>query len=142
MFLVLENPCKFGKKVSENINIPTIGIGAGSGCDGQVLVYHDMVGMNKWFFSKIPEKIFRPLYRNYRAVSQYVKDVKDVNFPNEERELLDLNQKIKLRVECNCPTFLFLRKIRTVVEKNCNSILCITFLLISFAQSAQYVAMI
>ena len=43
-------PASLAKKVSENINIPTIGIGAGSGCDGQVLVYHDdMVGMNKGF---------------------------------------------------------------------------------------------
>ena len=51
--LVLEKiPADLAKKVSESISIPTIGIGAGPDCDGQVLVYHDMVGMNKGFSPK------------------------------------------------------------------------------------------
>lgn len=83
--LVLEKiPASLAKKVSENINIPTIGIGAGSGCDGQVLVYHDMVGMNKGFSPKFLRR-YLDLYTEITgAVSQYVKDVKDVNFPNDE----------------------------------------------------------
>ena len=83
--LVLEKiPASLAKKVSENINIPTIGIGAGSGCDGQVLVYHDMVGMNKGFSPKFLRR-YLDLYTEITgAVSQYVKDVKDVNFPNED----------------------------------------------------------
>jgi 3-methyl-2-oxobutanoate hydroxymethyltransferase len=83
--LVLEKiPASLAKKVSESINIPTIGIGAGSGCDGQVLVYHDMVGMNKGFSPKFLRR-YLDLYTEITgAVSQYVKDVKDVNFPNED----------------------------------------------------------
>jgi 3-methyl-2-oxobutanoate hydroxymethyltransferase len=45
-------PAALAKKASESISIPTIGIGAGPDCDGQVLVYHDMVGMNQGFSPK------------------------------------------------------------------------------------------
>ena len=83
--IVLEKiPAKLAKKVTESISIPTIGIGAGSDCDGQVLVFHDMVGMNKGFSPKFLRR-YLDLYSEITgAVSQYVKDVKDVSFPNQE----------------------------------------------------------
>ena len=82
--VVLEKiPAQLAAKVSENINIPTIGIGAGAGCDGQVLVYHDMTGMNNGFSPKFLRR-YLDLYSEITgAVSQYVKDVKDGSFPNE-----------------------------------------------------------
>ena len=82
--LVLEKiPADLAKKVSESISIPTIGIGAGPDCDGQVLVYHDMVGMNKGFSPKFLRR-YLDLYTEITgAVSQYVKDVKSSDFPNQ-----------------------------------------------------------
>lgn len=82
--LVLEKiPADLAKKVTEAISIPTIGIGAGVNCDGQVLVYHDMVGMNKGFSPKFLRR-YLDLYTEITgAVANYVKDVKSVNFPNE-----------------------------------------------------------
>ena len=83
--LVLEKiPAALAKKVSESISIPTIGIGAGPDCDGQVLVYHDMVGMNQGFSPKFLRR-YLDLYTEITgAVSQFVKDVKAVDFPNEK----------------------------------------------------------
>ena len=83
--LVLEKiPAHLAKKVSESISIPTIGIGAGLDCDGQVLVYHDMVGMNKDFTPKFLRR-YLDLYTEITgAVSQYVQDVKNQDFPNEK----------------------------------------------------------
>lgn len=83
--LVLEKiPADLAKKVSESISIPTIGIGAGPDCDGQVLVYHDMIGMNKGFSPKFLRR-YLDLYTEITgAVSQYVQDVKSVNFPNDK----------------------------------------------------------
>lgn len=82
--LVLEKiPADLAKKVSESISIPTIGIGAGPDCDGQVLVYHDMVGMNQGFSPKFLRR-YLDLYTEITgAVSQYVKDVKSADFPNK-----------------------------------------------------------
>lgn len=82
--LVLEKiPAKLAKMVSESISIPTIGIGAGPDCDGQVLVYHDMVGMNQGFSPKFLRR-YLDLYSEITgAVSQYVKDVKSADFPNQ-----------------------------------------------------------
>lgn len=82
--LVLEKiPADLAKQVSESVSIPTIGIGAGPDCDGQVLVYHDMVGMNKDFTPKFLRR-YLDLYAEITgAVSQYVKDVKTADFPNQ-----------------------------------------------------------
>ncbi len=82
--LVLEKiPADLAKRVSESISIPTIGIGAGAGCDGQVLVYHDMVGMNQGFSPKFLRR-YLDLYTEITgAVSSFVKDVKTGEFPNE-----------------------------------------------------------
>ena len=83
--LVLEKiPADLAKKVTESISIPTIGIGAGPHCDGQVLVYHDMVGMNKGFSPKFL-RCYLDLYTEITgAVSTYVQDVKNKNFPNDK----------------------------------------------------------
>lgn len=82
--LVLEKiPAELAKKVTESISIPTIGIGAGADCDGQVLVFQDLVGMNKGFKPKFLRQ-YLDLYTEITgAVSQYVKDVKSMDFPNE-----------------------------------------------------------
>ena len=82
--IVLEKiPAELAKKATESITIPTIGIGAGQNCDGQVLVYHDMVGMNQGFSPKFLRR-YLDLYTEITgAVSQYVKDVKNAEFPND-----------------------------------------------------------
>lgn len=82
--VVLEKiPAALSKKATESINIPTIGIGAGPDCDGQVLVYHDMVGMNKGFAPKFLRKYLELYEEISNAVAKYVEDVKQQNFPNE-----------------------------------------------------------
>src|SRR5690606_30930137 len=82
--LVLEKiPAHLAKKVSDSISIPTIGIGAGSECDGQVLVYHDMVGMNKDFSPKFLRRYLNLYAEITGAVAQYVQDLKELKFPNE-----------------------------------------------------------
>lgn len=82
--IVLEKiPSQLAKEVTESISIPTIGIGAGVHCDGQVLVYQDMVGMNKDFQPKFLRKYLNLHELITEAVQQYVKDVKTMSFPNE-----------------------------------------------------------
>lgn len=83
--LVLEKiPSTLAKEVSNNLNIPTIGIGAGVHCDGQVLVYQDMVGMNDGFNPKFLRK-YEDLYSKIKnSVQEYVKDVKTMNFPSTD----------------------------------------------------------
>ena len=82
--LVLEKiPSQLAKQVTESISIPTIGIGAGVYCDGQVLVYQDMVGMNEGFKPKFLRKYLDLYSEITSAVGQFVKDVKEQNFPNE-----------------------------------------------------------
>ena len=83
--MVLEKiPAALAATVTKSISIPTIGIGAGADCDGQVLVYHDMVGMNNGFSPKFLRR-YLDLYTEITgAVSQYVKDVKTADFPNQK----------------------------------------------------------
>lgn len=82
--VVLEKiPSLLAKEVTESVSIPTIGIGAGVHCDGQVLVYQDMVGMNEGFKPKFLRKYLNLHEQITGAVQQYVKDVKDQTFPNE-----------------------------------------------------------
>lgn len=83
--LVLEKiPSELARKVSEKLSIPTIGIGAGVGCDGQVLVYQDMVGMNNGILPKFVRKYIDLHSKITEAISEFVKDVKEMNFPNEK----------------------------------------------------------
>lgn len=82
--LVLEKiPAALAKRVSESVSIPTIGIGAGSGTDGQVLVMHDMLGINKGFSPKFLRRYADLSTAINEAVSHYIDDVKTSDFPNE-----------------------------------------------------------
>ncbi len=85
--LVLEKiPATLAKRVAENLNIPVIGIGAGNGVDGQVLVLHDMLGINKQFNPRFLRR-YLDLYSEIKnAVGQYIQDVKSTDFPNEKEQ--------------------------------------------------------
>ena len=79
-------PAALAKKVTESINIPTIGIGAGPHCDGQVLVVHDMLGMTHEFSPKFLRRYLNLYDEITSALQNYVKDVKSVDFPNENEQ--------------------------------------------------------
>ena len=85
--IVLEKiPAKLATKVAEKLSIPVIGIGAGSGVDGQVLVLHDMIGMTHEFSPRFLRRYLN-LYEDIKsAVSQYVSDVKTTDFPNKKEQ--------------------------------------------------------
>ncbi|MGC9975633.1 MAG: 3-methyl-2-oxobutanoate hydroxymethyltransferase [Syntrophales bacterium] len=77
-------PAELAKTVTESINIPTIGIGAGVDCDGQVLVLHDTMGMFEKFIPKFV-KIYAQLnVQMKQAVSQYIDDVRKGTFPEKK----------------------------------------------------------
>ena len=83
--LVLEKiPAHLATKVAENLNIPVIGIGAGNGVDGQVLVLHDMLGINNQFNPRFLRRYLN-LYEDIKgAVGNYISDVKSKDFPSEK----------------------------------------------------------
>jgi 3-methyl-2-oxobutanoate hydroxymethyltransferase len=85
--LVIEKiPAKLGGIVSKELEIPTIGIGAGSGTDGQVLVLHDLLGITKEFSPRFLRRYLN-LYEDIKgAVEAYIGDVKTVNFPSEKEQ--------------------------------------------------------
>lgn len=85
--LVLEKiPAKLAQQVAEALTIPVIGIGAGGGVDGQVLVLHDMLGMTHEFNPRFLRR-YLSLYEDISgAVQQYVTDVKKQDFPNSEEQ--------------------------------------------------------
>jgi 3-methyl-2-oxobutanoate hydroxymethyltransferase len=85
--LVLEKiPASLAQKVTESLNIPTIGIGAGSGCDGQVLVVHDMLGLSKDFKPRFIRRYMNLFEDMSVAVNSYVKDVKSGSFPSSDEQ--------------------------------------------------------
>ncbi|MBB1138902.1 3-methyl-2-oxobutanoate hydroxymethyltransferase [Myroides sp. WP-1] len=85
--VVLEKiPASLAKKVAESISIPVIGIGAGNGVDGQVLVIHDMIGLTHEFNPKFLRRYLNIFDQMKEAVAQYVEDVKAVDFPNENEQ--------------------------------------------------------
>lgn len=85
--VVLEKiPAGLAKEVSENIHIPTIGIGAGNHCDGQVLVMHDMLGINTEFKPRFLRQYLNIHEQATTAVQNYIKDVKSKDFPNEHEQ--------------------------------------------------------
>ena len=83
--LVLEKiPAALAEEVTESLTIPVIGIGAGSGCDGQVLVSHDLLGLTTDFNPRFVRRYARLDETISEAVRHYVKDVRSRDFPREE----------------------------------------------------------
>lgn len=85
--IVLEKiPANLAKKVTQSIDIPTIGIGAGPGCDGQVLVIHDMLGLNKEFKPRFIRRYAELDTTITNAVQHYITDIKSGDFPSEDEQ--------------------------------------------------------
>lgn len=85
--VVLEKiPATLAAEVSKSVRIPTIGIGAGADCDGQVLVVHDMMGLNKGFRPRFLRQYLNLYDEMNGAVKAYVADVKASDFPNEKEQ--------------------------------------------------------
>ena len=85
--LVLEKiPATLATRVAQEVTIPVIGIGAGGGVDGQVLVMHDMLGINKGFSPRFLRRYADLRTTITEAVQAYVKDVKPQDFPNEKEQ--------------------------------------------------------
>jgi len=87
-------------EITKSVNIPTIGIGSGVGCDGQVLVIYDLLGMNKDFSPKFVKK-YADLHEIITgAVGKYISEVKEAEFPSEEhsfhRELQVIHNASKI----------------------------------------------
>ena len=85
--IVLEKiPAKLAEQVAKEVSVPIIGIGAGGGVDGQVLVFHDMVGLTHEFSPRFLRR-YLSLYDEIKgAVEHYVNDVKSKDFPNEKEQ--------------------------------------------------------
>jgi 3-methyl-2-oxobutanoate hydroxymethyltransferase len=85
--IVLEKiPADLARKVAQSISIPIIGIGAGNGVDGQVLVVHDMLGINNEFSPRFLRKYNNLYEQMMTAFQEYIRDVKSGDFPNESEQ--------------------------------------------------------
>lgn len=85
--IVLEKiPAQLAKEVTESLHIPTIGIGGGKYCDGQVLVMHDMLGINNDFNPRFLRKYLNLHDQIMDAVGKYVTDVRSGDFPNNQEQ--------------------------------------------------------
>ncbi|WP_206458442.1 3-methyl-2-oxobutanoate hydroxymethyltransferase [Anaerovorax sp. IOR16] len=83
--LVLECvPEKLAQKISETLSIPTIGIGAGAGCDGQILVYQDMIGMYSDFTPKFVKQYTNVGIQMKQAFASYIQEIQSGAFPQKE----------------------------------------------------------
>ena len=83
--VVLEGiPGNLAKKITEKINIPTIGIGSGPNCDGQIQVFHDLLGLDKCFNPKHSKKFVNSYDLFFNALENYKNDVESSKFPNKE----------------------------------------------------------
>lgn len=88
-------PAKLAEVITEKLTIPTIGIGAGAGCDGQILVYQDMLGMYKDFTPKFVKKYANVGEVMTEAFKNYIEEVKNGSFPTEahcykiDQEIID-----------------------------------------------------
>ena len=84
---VLEKiPAALAARVTSELAMPTIGIGAGGACDGQVLVVHDMLGINKGFSPRFLRRYADLHTVMTDAVGRYIADVKEGDFPNEKEQ--------------------------------------------------------
>jgi 3-methyl-2-oxobutanoate hydroxymethyltransferase len=85
--VVLEKiPAKLAAEVTRSLSIPTIGIGAGGACDGQVLVLHDLLGLTNEFHPRFLRRYLNLYEEITGAVSNYISDVKKKDFPNEKEQ--------------------------------------------------------
>ena len=85
--IVLEKvPASLAEEVAKSVSIPIIGIGAGGGVDGQVLVIHDMLGMTHEFNPRFLRRYMNLWEQMGDAIGQYVTDVKSMDFPSEEEQ--------------------------------------------------------
>ena len=85
--MVLEKiPAILGKQVASELKIPIIGIGAGNGVDGQVLVSHDMLGLNNGFSPRFLRRYLNLYEETRKAFEHYVRDVRSGEFPNEKEQ--------------------------------------------------------
>lgn len=85
--IVLEKiPADLAKEVSASLMIPTIGIGAGGDCDGQVLVMHDMLGINTEFKPRFLRQYLNIHEQATKAVQHYISNVKSGDFPNDNEQ--------------------------------------------------------
>ena len=85
--LILEKiPAELGRQVAETLTIPVIGIGAGNGVDGQVLVSHDMLGINNEFNPRFLRKYHNLYEEMFVSFQSYIKDVRSGDFPNENEQ--------------------------------------------------------
>jgi 3-methyl-2-oxobutanoate hydroxymethyltransferase len=85
--IVLEKiPAKLGKMVAGELKIPVIGIGAGGGVDGQVLVIHDLLGITQQFSPRFLRRYHNLAAEIKGAVGNYIQDVKTTDFPNEKEQ--------------------------------------------------------
>jgi 3-methyl-2-oxobutanoate hydroxymethyltransferase len=85
--IVLEKiPAALGKEATESLSIPTIGIGAGQNCDGQVLVVNDMIGLTKGFKPRFLRQYINLYDEILGAAQSYIRDVKGNDFPNEKEQ--------------------------------------------------------
>jgi len=85
--IVLEKiPAALAKEVAKSVSIPVIGIGAGDGVDGQVLLLHDMIGMTHEFNPRFLRRYMNLYAEMTNAIGQYVDDVKSSDFPNEKEQ--------------------------------------------------------
>ncbi len=85
--IVIEKvPADLAARVAGEVSIPIIGIGAGGGCDGQVLVMHDMLGINRGFSPRFLRRYADLAGVMDAAVKQYVADVKSGDFPNDSEQ--------------------------------------------------------
>ncbi|GAB3027213.1 3-methyl-2-oxobutanoate hydroxymethyltransferase [Niabella terrae] len=85
-FVLEKIPALLAKEVTEKSQIPVIGIGAGQYCDGQVLVMHDMLGINTEFHPKFLRQYLNIYDQATEAVKKYITDVKTADFPNEQEQ--------------------------------------------------------
>lgn len=85
--IVLEKiPAKLAEEVSATLKIPVIGIGAGHEVDGQVLVIHDMLGINKEFKPRFLRRYLNLYDQIKKSVEKYIDDIKNVDFPNDQEQ--------------------------------------------------------
>jgi 3-methyl-2-oxobutanoate hydroxymethyltransferase len=95
--IVLEAvPAQVAEVVSKNLNIPTVGIGAGAGCDGQVLVYHDILGLFDTFVPKFVKQYAALRQPTLEAIKAYIDEVEAGTFPAKEHSFSISNKQLDL----------------------------------------------